>query len=280
MAPLNPDLLLPAALAVSLCGSLGGIVYEKKCASCTKSASLTGDVNLGIVGTAYYGVLFVLALFFAASATSAITVGVFAAAGLHLTLVALLARHKIVCVPCLVTAAGAFAGAVAIQAIHPVSWLMVFPGFATAVGMSYAALKLLRRRASTKWVRVARRVQGAVLRSEAPPEHGCARMLLYTQPWCPSCKQFIARVVEPLREELGDRFVVEERTPTADMAVPTALVMGRKNAVFVGNRPRAEVRQAVLLACGGEAERHGDAEMVARTVSSPVSEPQGAGVSG
>ncbi len=101
---LKPEWQTKACLALSLCGALSAL-FVNHCSICTKAMGLLNGVSLSYVGILFYSMLLALSHL---RATRLVTWCCVAAAGVHLALLALLFAYRIACVPCLLTAAGAF----------------------------------------------------------------------------------------------------------------------------------------------------------------------------
>jgi hypothetical protein len=255
-----PWLLFPAII-VALTGSLWAAFGDEGCTECSRSAALLGGLNLGAIGAGYYGLLLLMALASRLSPSTAAAAagsrcargGMLIAGGVHLTLLALLIRHRIVCPPCLLTAAGALAGAAAALALDRHHRLRAAALLLAAGVVTYAGTRVLQQSAGTRYALQALRAERVLLGEQALPPSGRARMVVYQRPTCPVCRQFKAQVVAPLRNEFRSKLAVEERLAWKGMPTPIVIILGRKNARLVGYHPREEVRRAVLLAVGSQA---------------------------
>jgi hypothetical protein len=259
MHPKTPRIrkLLLLGLVVALAGSFWALLGEG-CRACSRSAELVGGLNLGAIGTAYYGLLVVAALTgrYSGSKTASligarcVRGGMLIAGGVQLTLVAMLFRNRILCPMCLLTAAGALISASAVLALdrrHLTRSVALL--CATAV-LTYGGVKILRHYAETADEREAMRAERILLREQALPPRGHARMVVYEWPTCHACQAFRAQVLPAICQEFRGQLTLEERTAWKGMSVPTVIVLGRKNTHLVGYYPTVIVRKAVRLACG------------------------------
>jgi hypothetical protein len=249
--------LLLLGLATAWSGSLW-VLLSEKCTACSQSAELVGGLNLGAIGVGYYALLLIAALVLigrrprdASSAESRwVRGGTLIAGGVHLALVAMLLRNRILCPPCFLTAAGAFLGAFAVLALDRRHLARVAVLLAIAAGVTYGSTKILRYYAATTSEIEAMRAERLLLREQSLPSTGRARMVVYERSTCHFCKMFRAQVLPPLRKEFGSRLALEERKAWKGMAIPTVIVLGQRNFRLIGYRTLGSVRQAVRLACG------------------------------
>jgi hypothetical protein len=256
--------LLILAIGVAMAGSLWAALADEGCDACGRSAALVGGLNLGAVGVGYYGLLLLTAIALERGGSKHTTsvgslylrFGVLIAAGVHLALLVLLVRNRILCPPCLVTAAGALTAATAalLQDRRYLPRAAMLLG--AVVVVTYAGTKVLRQYSGSTYARqaikAARAIQAerALLAEQGRPPKGHARMVVYVWPPCQVCRRFKAEVVVPLRKEFRGQLTVEERTVWKGMARPTVIVLGQKNTRFLGATPIGTVRGAIRLACG------------------------------
>jgi hypothetical protein len=257
IAKIHSVLLIPC-LAVALAGSFWAIANENGCNICSESGALVGNLNLGAIGVATYGLLLVLALFLtlspsrkaASPASMTLAAGMLIAGGVHVTLLALLIRHRVFCLPCFLTAAAALMGTLVVLAANrrrlPPAALLI----TAAAVLSYAGIKIVQRRAPEEYVRAAARAERMLVQQNKTPSLGHARMVVYLKPTCPWCKRFKAEVMPPLEREFRPVLSVEEQKAWNSMATPTIIILGRKNTRLIGYKPLDTVRKAVRLACG------------------------------
>jgi hypothetical protein len=249
--------LMILGIAVALAGSLYALLNEG-CRVCSQSAELVGGLNLGAIGLGYYGLLLAAAAIGLVSAPSRLSAigargvmgGLLIAGGVHLTLVAMLLRNRVLCPPCLVTGAGALLGAAAVLVLNRRALIPSLVLVAAVSVAAYGGTRILRQYAATNYERVAFRAEQALLRERAVPSHGHALMVVYEWPTCHYCQAFKAQVLPPLRQEFRRELVVEERTAWMGMVTPTVILLGQRDSRLCGFQPLPRVRQAVRLACG------------------------------
>lgn len=250
--------LLIAAAAAALAGSLWSVLREEWCGPCSRSGALVGGLNLGAAGIVFYSLLLGTALLWRRRGSSAVLSageawaagGMLAAGGVHFTLLALLLRHRILCPPCVVTGAGALIGMLAAFALLPAQRRQAVVLVSLVVMGSYAGTRVLRDRAPRDQMRQAVRAERILAREAGARSVGSARMVVFQRSTCPFCRRFKAQVVPRLRQRFGGRLTIEERGPWPGMAVPTIIVLGRRNTHLVGYHSVEQVDPAVRLACG------------------------------
>jgi hypothetical protein len=175
----------------------------------------------------------------------------FAATGVHATLLALLYREQLVCRPCVGTAVAASLAAAAWAVAHP----QLVAALAFPAGLIFAWETMRRAhaaflaRAETNGSRLAQAVA-----SEAAPPSGRARVVVYKRPRCPACAYYEAIVRPALDDEFGERIDIDERE-AGRQSIITPLVVVRGAALartFLGLDPDRgdyeEVRAAVEAA--------------------------------
>lgn len=251
------------AISVALAGAAWSVLKREGCDACNSAALLVGDLNLGLAGLIFYGVLLALAFWMLRKPVPAsgpsiprgLALPILFAGGVHLTLVALLAKNHLFCPSCFTTAAGAFVAVALVITSRAVRfrWSVLVVAL-MAVG-TFAGLKVLKGNANQVAMRQAYLARQTLLR-EAPPAHGVARLVVFVHPTCHVCKRFKEQVLAPLRKEYNtSELLIEERPAWKGMATPTSVVLGEHPALLVGFKDLPAVRKAVQEAHGGSAKR-------------------------
>jgi uncharacterized membrane protein len=121
---LVPDRPLPAAKISILACAFSGLciagsgyaLSAGSCASCQRASALLNGFNLAFFGILFYSALLVLSVF---RRLALVSWGFALASGIHGALLLMLLLHHTICVPCMVTAAGAILGAIAFFPTQP-----------------------------------------------------------------------------------------------------------------------------------------------------------------
>lgn len=219
-----------AALALALLTALWSWLFAISCQACSLAGALAGRLPVAEVGSCGYAILLGLALYSPESVGW--TWGLFAAAGVHVGLVAVLAKARVLCWPCLLTALWVLLGAGALAGAAPRSLWMV------AVAGLFAGITWIGIRRAPKTYRLLARSEalelaGTVIREpgESPP--GRSRLVVYKRRNCPRC-MFYESVLRPaIEEEFGDRVRIEERDGgRRRIPVPLFILQGVFDAVL------------------------------------------------
>jgi peptidase C39-like protein len=222
-------------LLVALCSvlSLWSYAFSESCASCSRTGALVGSLPLAPVGAAFYAAL--LAVGVARSDFALFGAGIFFAAGVHLSLVALLLRSRLLCRPCIGTALFAIAAAalLATYAAPPPTWAAValFAGASSTLVITAHARKLYRLESHYEASKLARRVvaEGGSI----PP--GTARAVVYKRKNCPLCSFYEVAIGPAIKEDFGDRVIIEEREAVREkIPTPFVVITGTINLSLTG----------------------------------------------
>jgi hypothetical protein len=240
---------LAVCLAISLGGSIWAWLGGTGCESCGEAARLLGDVNLGLVGTAYYALLLVLAL--ALGPRPVVAAGVLLAAGVHASLAVVLASERILCPPCVVIATGAWAAAGAVLWHDPASWRRAAVFTMAAIVLSNGGIAAVRRQAHEKVIEEARQVALQRLRERPALAPGRAEIILYTEEGCSHCRRLEEEVLPALRLDDDPKVHREYRPPEEVKTLPVVLVIGARNTLFVETPTVDDLRRALQLAKTG-----------------------------
>ena len=220
-------------IALSLCGAIWASIVGTECADCRAAGAMLhfGYLNLAIIGSVFY------ALLLGAMCAKGMNVwtlrGIFIAAGVHLILLVVLLRQRLLCPPCLITALGAFAAA-------GLAW-----AHGKATGASNAAFALPLAAVLTL-VAVVSEQQIAVrknerlvrdlivnLRKEPETTEGETRLIIYTRPHCPFCTKLKSDVLPRALAQV-QKVHVEERDAPKNLPTPTLIILGSQNSHFLG----------------------------------------------
>jgi hypothetical protein len=214
------------ALAVAAAGSLWLVLFQADCAQCSRAHQLAGALPLDRLGALFYPALLV------AVRLDALHVGyalAFAAGG-HVALVAILARERVLCLPCVVTAAAAWlAFGLSARALLPLIAVVV-----AAAGVAAAALSVpfFRRVAEARALFEARRLALEWLAHAGASDK--VRVVVWKRAGCASCL-FYESVWKPaLAQDYQEAIAIEERDAAGlHIATPLILVAGSVRVLFV-----------------------------------------------
>jgi hypothetical protein len=243
--------LAVAALAASW-GAMGGA----GCQSCQGVAEVIHGKNLATLGTLYYSILLVAAIF--TGPKLFLFSGVMIAAGIHGPLVALLFQAKVFCLPCLVAAAAAGAAVVSVIILAPTNAFrgaLLFPGtaflFQTWILLSGAVPHSAQSKSSVE------HLAREEFRS-APVEPGKARMVVYTRPDCGYCMELERDILPGVEKDFGNRLLVERRSAESLPGIPTPTIIlsgSERRRLFPGLPPEADLRLAIKNVMGDSDDR-------------------------
>ena len=246
-------------LIVALGASLWALAGTEACSACLRSASLAGDLNLAAVGTVYYLLLLTAGAVWAFRARRQseptrlpwpIASGILVAAGVHLMLLGLLFRNRILCPACVVTAAGALTacGALLTQDRSYLRRAMIVVPLMAA--LTFGGTRVLRARSQSDFLRQGKIAAYTVFEERRAVPEGNAVLVVYVRPTCHVCADFKRQVLSALGHEFPGQITIEERRAWKGLATPTTVVLGRRNSLFIGYEEVSGLRQAVRVACG------------------------------
>jgi hypothetical protein len=216
------------ALASCVLLSTLSFAYAADCRSCKKGAALAGALPVAALGMIGYATLFALGRF--APGSSLLSLGVAAAAGVHVGLMAQLARARVVCVPCLLTAICAWTAAGLTVAVAPLTLAIAVAGSVAALAATHLGRRLFELEVAANSLAVARRVA-----AEPAPTDGKIAIVVYKRANCPVCAYYEASVRPTLEEALGERVIFDEREPgRAPLVTPLLVVRGAASFAFIG----------------------------------------------
>jgi hypothetical protein len=251
--------LLFAGIVVALGASVWALAGNEGCSACLRSASLTGDLNLAAVGTGYYLALILACSIWAVRSKQPLDAGrvpwpiataLLVATGAHLVLLLLLLHNRILCPPCLVTAAGAITACGALLAqdrssLRRAVLIVPLAGIAT-----FGGTRFLRNRSQSDFLRQGKIAAYSVFEERRAVPEGRAILVIYVRPTCHVCAEFKQQVVSAIRKEFPGQITIEERNAWKGLATPTTVVLGKRNSLFIGYEEVGGMRQAVRVACG------------------------------
>jgi hypothetical protein len=223
--------LVMIGIGLCLILSLWSWAYSAACASCGKVKQAAGGLSLAQAGALFYALLLVLNTW-AQVNTLLIQVGLLTASGIHLFLLGLLARSKLICWPCLATAISVFGAS--IFCVSPGWQLLAVPG-----GLLLAALLIVpaRKIYALQHLDAARRLAVEVFAETAAREPGRVRMVVYVRKHCPVCAFYEAVLRPSIEEEFGEKLSIEEREAGPEkVTTPLYVISGSMN-VLAGELP-------------------------------------------
>ncbi|HUJ20509.1 MAG TPA: cysteine peptidase family C39 domain-containing protein [Bryobacteraceae bacterium] len=239
----------PLQIAIGLCliFSLWSGVYSGACASCSKVKQTAGALPLAKLGAAGYAVLFALAVLLPVNNTI-VQIGIYAAAGIHIFLLGLMAHSRLICWSCVATALSGIAGAVTILESSETGW----PALATPVGLLFAAAVILTGRKLFRYqsrVR-AQEVAAKVLAEKPAIEPGHARIVVFVHEGCPACALYKAVIRPSLEADFGEVLAIEEREAGKErIGTPLYVITGAVD-VLAGELPPETAYESLQHAVG------------------------------
>jgi hypothetical protein len=229
---------LRLGLIVALGGAVASMWSSDRCAACQSAHAQFGGVNIALIGMIWYALL--IAAAFVRPNNSLLFAAVFYSFGVHLALVTLLVRMHTLCIPCAVTALGAFiAGGTLMARQRPIFLLAacVIPlGFVICAAAMVAQTKY---EALTERREVQHFEQQVLAEKHIVPL-GRIYLLFYYRAGCEHCEAFRSKTIPLLRKKYGPIFDVEERPiPTGDYSTPMIVLQGPSGRVHgvLGNLP-------------------------------------------
>jgi hypothetical protein len=242
--------VLPGACGLSLAGSLWALLVPPECESCRSAAALLGGVNLAALGIAFYALLLTGLILNRSSRW--VVAGIFAAAGVHGVLLALLLFKRLFCPACLVTASGAITMAVVALAVYPRRFRRLVIILPLTAGLAMGGKLLLRSLQVDPETLAQKHVLTALQREEKDPpvERGTVRVLVYSRPTCPHCRQLDRQIMPVIRREFDRLLRVERRPAWKGLPTPTLIIRGERRTHLVGVRNAEALRTAIRFAQG------------------------------
>jgi hypothetical protein len=223
-----------AATAVCAVGSLHSALFQSRCPSCNRAAALVGGLPLAWLGLVLHAGILAAAI--AVPGPLPFAWGLSFAAGAHVVLLGVLARHRVTCWPCAVTGGGALVGWLAALVAIDLTALRLWPvGVAVVTAGAIAGLleparRLSRLRLDAGLMRLVQKV-----RRESAPAAGMARLLFYKRRGCASCAVFDAALRPVLAETFGERLQIEVRSASGlYLPAPTVVVLGEVSSMLSG----------------------------------------------
>ncbi|MCG3179311.1 MAG: hypothetical protein BIFFINMI_01645 [Phycisphaerae bacterium] len=241
-----------AAAAVCVAVALFGAAWAALagsavgCDACESAAELLGGKAVAWAGVGLY--LLLLAMFVLGRWTRLAGWGVGLASGVHVGLVALLLFKSLGCVPCVVTALGAWSALTVILVGGLLRWLDA--GAVVVAGLTLACVGILVAWKMVGWSydAQARRMMDNLLATEPPVPAAHARVIVYVREGCPHCKYLREVILPPLERRMEGRLEVVYRDAPSRMPTPIIFMLGSRNKFFVGETPEFELRRAVEAA--------------------------------
>lgn len=236
-----------ATLGGCLALSLWSLLRGSTCSSCSRTAALAGRLPIAPAGVALYASLLALAML--AKAAPALAIGLWAAVGVHASLLAVLYRARIACFPCIATAALAFGALVLLwSGADPQTALHVGIGLLSGVVGWFMVREGRRLGALLDEAETHRMVRAVAAEPLALPE-GRIRIVVYKQAGCPICAFFTAALRPSLEAELGEQVSFDERdVGDARIVVPLVIVRGTSTVALLGVSPETgfEILKAAI----------------------------------
>jgi hypothetical protein len=218
---------LPTALAAASASSLWLALFPAACAACGRASALAGALPLDRLGAIGYAVLLLLHPRLVGPALAA-------SAGAHIALLAILARARLTCPPCVIVAGCAFIAlmlAAGSGAVAPALAAMLL-----ACGAIAAVLVLRWSRAASRKTSLYAATRLAVdwLRDVGPPEPGGVRVVVWKRRGCAACR-FYEAVFRPALEQDFAGVVTITELDAGARPVPTPLIFvaGTVRVIFL-----------------------------------------------
>jgi hypothetical protein len=224
-----------AALGGSLWASLGG----GSCGGCRQAAAMLLGIPLAWAGVVFYAALAAAVGWGGLSRWT--RAGFYAASGVHVVLLTLLARERVFCGACVIAGTAALAGGALCLAVRPRAGRWAAAVFAAAALATLGGNMILRAVQAQHRTQLEDQLQ----RGARPVETGRVRLVVYEREGCKHCVQFEEEVLPRLQAALGGALEVERLEPTVTMETPTIEVHGKEVRVFVGPTDYEELESAV-----------------------------------
>jgi hypothetical protein len=232
-----------AALGVAALCSMWLVLFQASCAQCNRAHQLAGALPLDRLGALFYASLLIAARFEPRLAGYALC----AAVGGHASLLALLARERVVCRPCVVTGVAAAVAAAVLARGLPLA-AVAFASVASAAALGLA-VPFFRRVGRARALFESRRVALEWLASAGEPPPGKVRVVVWKRSGCAACLSYEAVFKRALIEEFEDVVVIDERDASR-LRIPTPLILvaGTVRCLFVGLPGRDDDYEALQRA--------------------------------
>jgi hypothetical protein len=238
----------PAAvgtIAVALVASIWAVRTTARCAACAAAARDVG-LPLAPLGILYYaGLLVALGVWGLVPLT---VIAIYAAAGIHLALLARLAASGAHCRSCLLTAAAAWAASGLVLGYQGIHGQGVDKRIAV---LPVAALgAILGIRLLTRWIEGLRQAKldavREVLAQESIPSPGSLRLIVYKHEACRKCQTLEKEILPPLAGMFGERLTIERRPAGRQLPAPTLFFLGgARRLAIIGLPDGDDLREAL-----------------------------------
>ncbi len=220
--PIAQLLLVGVQLALALLAV--GLDLAEACQAC----STRGNLHLGIalLGAAGYAALLWYAL---SGRTALFSLGVFAAAGIHATLGAVLVQEGRACIPCILSFVGA--AALAVLVVRPLnrSARYFLPVLGMSAALSFALYAFLSGPSRSEAGDSVRR-EPVALSPRSPESLGTTSLDVYEAVHCSYCRSFREEYVPLLESEYKGRLAIQfhEASSAAWVLRTPTFVLGGK----------------------------------------------------
>ena len=229
------------AASAALAGSLWAALRGESCDGCRRASALLARVPLAWVGAAFYALLATAAAWGGLSRWT--KAGFLAASGVHVILLALLARERVFCGTCIAVGAAALAGGVLSLAARPRAGRWAAAVFATAalatVGGSMTA-RFVQAQRETRLLRALQQ-RGAT----RPVEPGHVLLVVYEREGCKHCFEFDDQILPRLEAAFPGVLEVECAEADLTMEAPVIELRGKTSRLFEGLPEYEELEEAV-----------------------------------
>ena len=241
-------------LGTALAGSIWAFFASQGCGSCGGAAAGEGGSILAALGIAYYAILLCGSLLLGPS--KIVFGGITVAAGVHVSLLALLLSRGVFCPPCFLTGGAAISAIILSffldgQNLARATWTL--PGTALAwnvlaiYGLGIASPPIQDRGDA---------LEAAVQHESETREESISdqvRMIVYSNPQCHYCQQLKEEIAPRLKAEFGNLLAVEWRPASEFPGMPTPTIFinrGEFQMMFPGLPSEQVLRDTILDAQG------------------------------
>jgi hypothetical protein len=216
------------ALAVAAAASLWVALFEASCAQCSRAHQIAGALPLARVGVLFYAALLVGARLDARVAGVTLCTAV----GAHAALVTILARERVFCLPCLVTAVAACSALALLLTSVPLAAGAALAAVGALAGAR--AVPFGRRLADERSLFASRQLALDWLRNATPPSSGQVRVVVWKRAGCAACIFYEAVFKPALVQDFEGLVSIEERdAERLPVATPLILVAGSVRFLFL-----------------------------------------------
>jgi hypothetical protein len=229
----------PALIAIGLCAifSLWSWIYSDACSSCSQVKRAVGGLRIAEIGASYYCALFLVGVL-APLAEVPWQIGVFAATGVHLALLGILAQSKSICLPCVAAAISAFMASI----FSIASSGRAFPGWPMAAipgGVLFALLVIVpaSKLFPSRLRDSAYKVAAKVLAENVVIAPGHVRMVVYVRQNCPACSFYKTVLRQSLEGDFGEAVSIEERDAGRENVATPLYVISGSIDILAGELP-------------------------------------------